>query len=241
MKSNQAAIPVKAKEPSASEQAMLITLYNNGQFGDALPLARDFTKRFPKHVLGWKVLGASLKKLGQTHESLEPMQKAVRLSPKDPEAFNNLGVTLKDLGRIDNAIGCYRQALALKPDYGEAHGNLGAAWRDQGKLTEALACYRKKQQLMPDDQETAHHVASLSGDNTHRAPPQYVEGVFNNYADKFDAHLLGTLQYDVPQRLAEMVIRLSPPSPDKWRVLDLGCGTGLVGQALVAHAQTLSG
>jgi predicted TPR repeat methyltransferase len=233
--------PVRAKEPTPSERAMLVTLYANGQFNDALGVARDFTARFPKHVLGWKVLGATLKKLGHVQESLAPMQKAVVLSPKDHEAFNNLGVTLKDLGRVDNAIGCYKQALALKPDYADALGNLGAALRDQGKLPEALASYRKKLQLTPDDQETAHHVAALSGTQTQRAPEQYVVDVFNNYAETFDEHLQATLHYHVPGELTELLTRHSPPPQDKWRVLDLGCGTGLVGQAIAPFARQLVG
>lgn len=235
------AAPIKAKEPTQPERAMLVTLYSSGQFHDALAVARDFTARFPKHVLGWKVLGATLKKLGHVQESLEPMQKAVVLSPNDYEAFNNLGVTLKDLGRVDNAIGCYRQALALKPDYADAHGNLGAALREQGKLNEALASYRKKLQLMPDDQETAHHVAALSGAQTQRAPERYVVDVFNNYAETFDEHLQGTLLYNVPGELTELITRHSPPPASKWRVLDLGCGTGLAGQAIAPFARQLVG
>jgi predicted TPR repeat methyltransferase len=235
------AASVKAKEPTPSERAMLVELYASGQFTDALAVARDFTARFPKNVLGWKVLGAALKKLGHVQESLAPMQKAVVLSPKDYEAFNNLGVTLKDLGRVDNAIGCYKQALALKPDYADALGNLGAALRDQGKLSEALASYRKKLQLMPDHQETAHHVASLSGEQTRRAPERYVTDLFDHYADTFDAHLQDTLHYHVPGELAALLTRTCPLPADKWRVLDLGCGTGLAGQAMAPFSRQLVG
>ncbi|MGC4061152.1 MAG: tetratricopeptide repeat protein [Aquabacterium sp.] len=235
------AASIKANDPTQLERAMLVSLYTSGQLSEALAVARDFTARFPKHVLGWKVLGATLKTLGHVQASLEPMQKAVMLSPHDHEAFNNLGVTLKDLGRIDHAIGCYRQALALKPDYADALGNLGAALREQGKVDEALDSYRKKLRLTPDDQETAHHVAALSGEQTRRAPEQYVVGVFNNYAGTFDAHLQETLHYHVPAELTALLTRACPPPPDKWRVLDLGCGTGLVGQAIAPFARQLVG
>lgn len=241
MKSSSISNPPKGKEPSADERQVLVTLYGNRQYADAEMLARALTRQHPKHPLAWKVLGASLKKLGRTAEALQPMQKAAVLMPKDHEAFNNLGVIFKDLGKTEQAIGCYRQALALKPDYADAHGNLGAALRDQGKLPEALAAYKRKLALAPDDAETRHHVDALSGTTTDGAPLQYVEGVFDNYAGHFDTHLTQTLRYNIPAQMAELLQQRAPVAPGVQRVLDLGCGTGLVGAALPANRYTCIG
>lgn len=222
----------KSKEPSPQERSMLVTMFNHRQYAEAEAMARAQTRQYPKHPLAWKVLGASLQKLGRVADALPAMQKAAVLMPKDHEAFNNLGVTLKDLGKTEQAIHCYRQALALKPDYADAHGNLGAALREQGKLDEALACYRRKLALAPHDDETRHHVDALSGVTTTGAPSKYIEGVFDNYAAKFDQHLTQALSYNVPQRMAEQIRQHRKPTAPKPRVLDLGCGTGLVGEAL---------
>jgi predicted TPR repeat methyltransferase len=54
--------------------------------------------------------------------------------------------------------------------------------------------------------------------------------IFDNYADRFDAHLLGALQYRVPQHVADLIRRRTPSL--NVDVLDLGCGTGLIGAEL---------
>ncbi len=211
---------------------MLVAMFNQRQYAEAEAFAREQTRQYPKHPLAWKVLGASLQKLGRVADALPAMQKAAVLMPKDHEAFNNLGVTLKDLGKTEQAIHCYRQALALKPDYADAHGNLGAALREQGKLAEALSSYKRKLALAPLDDETRHHVDALSGVTTAGAPSKYIEGVFDNYAAKFDQHLTQSLGYDVPQRMTELLAQHHQAANTRPRVLDLGCGTGLVGTAL---------
>lgn len=175
-------------------------------------LAGALTKKFPKSGIGWKVLGAAKKKQGKVAEALIPFQRAVVLMPQDYESFHNLGVTLQDLGRLDNAINCFRQALALNPSYGDAYGSLESALREQGKIHEAYACYKKN-----------------------------VEIVFDNYAETFDSHLTEKLKYSVPEKLVELLLKNNEASGSKQRILDLGCGTGLVGAAIREHAEYLVG
>lgn len=185
---------------------MLVAMFNQRQYAEAEAFAREQTRQYPKHPLAWKVLGASLQKLGRVADALPAMQKAAVLMPKDHEAFNNLGVTLKDLGKTEQAIHCYRQALA------------------------------------PHDDETRHHVDALSGVTTTGAPSKYIEGVFDNYAAKFDQHLTQALGYNVPQRMAELLVQHhNQPANARPRVLDLGCGTGLVGAALQGMEAELVG
>lgn len=220
------------KAPPDDERAMLVTLYAQGRYADAEAIALDFTRRFPKHVLGWKVLGAVLQQTGRLAESIAPLQKAVAASPRDHEAFNNLGVAHKKLGRLANATGAFEQAVALNPAFAVAWSNLGSAWHDQGQLAKALRCYRQVLALTPDDLNARHHVSALSGQTTERAPAPYVSGVFDHYAPTFDTHLQTHLAYGVPQEIARLLPLHAPAGAPPWAVLDLGCGTGLVGQAL---------
>jgi len=64
--------------------------------------------------------------------------------------------------------------------------------------------------------------------NTERAPIQYIENVFDSYANTFDTHLRQVLKYQAPEKLVALVTQHSTPTAEKWNVLDLGCGTGLV-------------
>jgi predicted TPR repeat methyltransferase len=54
-----------------------------------------------------------------------------------------------------------------------------------------------------------------------------MQELFDKYAPRFDAELVGALKYRVPRRVAEF-IRQRSPSLDV-SILDLGCGTGLLG------------
>ncbi len=64
-----------------------------------------------------------------------------------------------------------------------------------------------------------------------RCPPAFMRGLFDDFSSHYDETMLEKLQYRAHlhvRQLAERVLpRLTPP----WRILDLGCGTGLVGEA----------
>ena len=60
---------LKVAGPSDSEINNLSLLYQSKQFDEAEKLALSLTERFPQHVLGWKILGASLNQTGRALES----------------------------------------------------------------------------------------------------------------------------------------------------------------------------
>ena len=60
--------------PSDAEINNLSLLYQSRKFDEAEKLALSFTERF-QHVLGWKILGATLKQTGRAEESIIPFRK----------------------------------------------------------------------------------------------------------------------------------------------------------------------
>jgi predicted TPR repeat methyltransferase len=220
------------KGPNEFERQTLVGLFAANKLLEAEALAQMLIERFPKHSLAWKVLGAVYKQLGRHDEAFGPMQKAIKLAPLDYQAHNNLGVLLKDVGRLDDAIASYRRAVGINQHFADALRNLGSALHEKGELSEALACYKKKVALTPDDLDAQYHVAALSGSQVERPPESYVRGVFDHYAKTFDSHLVQHLGYEMPIQLADL-IRSQRPAPQRdLQVLDLGCGTGLVGQEI---------
>jgi len=61
-------------------------------------------------------------------------------------------------------------------------------------------------------------------------PSAVVAGLFDGYAARFDHHLVVQLQYKLPRDVAKMISNWHPDR--KGDVLDLGCGTGLLGACL---------
>jgi predicted TPR repeat methyltransferase len=74
-----------------------------------------------------------------------------------------------------------------------------------------------------------------------QAPPRgHVQGLFDDYAGQFDAHLLQVLHYRGHQVLVEELRRAAGARRFE-HALDLGCGTGLAGEPLRALAVRLDG
>ena len=228
---------------SSPPQVLLKSLvghYKDGRYGDAEKLAVSLTQEFPKHQFGWKVLGAVLTQTGRISDSLGVCQNSVQLAPQDAEAHSNLGNTLQNLGRVDEAEASYTQAIALKPDYAEAHSNLGSTLKELGRLGEAEASYKRAIVLKPDLVEAKHMLAALTGVTTAIAPQDYVEGLFDNYAARFESSLVGNLEYKIPKIIAEMIVK-DCKFDSLGSIMDLGCGSGLLGAEVSQFCEYLEG
>ena len=116
----------------------------------AKKLATSITQKFPKHPLGWKMLGVALEQLGELSEAVIANQKAVVLAPEDPELHYNLSNRLREIGRLEDSVAGYRKATVLKPDYVEAHYNLGVTLQELGRLEEAEASYKNAIAIKPE-------------------------------------------------------------------------------------------
>ena len=173
-------------------------------------------------------LGATLQELGRLNEAKESLSQAIMLRPDFAKAHNNLGNTLQKLGRLNESEASLREAISLEPDYAEAHSNLGTTLQKLGKLDDAAESYRQAVQLNPGAGHAAHMLSALTGENTARAPLDYVENLFDQYAAEFDSSLVNQLDYQTPKAIAELIKR-NHESANLGSILDLGCGTGLFG------------
>jgi len=139
----------------------LLKHYQSGRISDAEKLAVSITQEFPKHPVGWKVLGAILAQTRREAESVNAIQKAVALSPQDAGTHYNLGITLKKMGSLDEAKASYTQAIALKPDFAKAHHNLGDTLKELGRLDEAKASYTQAIALDPNYTKAHYNLGNM--------------------------------------------------------------------------------
>ena len=119
--------------------------------------------------------------------------------------------------------------------------NRGLKNEKLGKIALAVKAYHECLVLDPQDfGGVAIRLASIGqGPQPDGAPPAYVATLFDQHADVFDDILVGDLGYCVPLIVPE---RLSALGYDRFeRMLDLGCGTGLTGEAMRARAGTIIG
>lgn len=120
-----------------------------------------------------------------------------------------------------------RQALEIAPGFAAAWFALGEAQEAQGRRAEAAQAYGRAAALRPDDPFGAGaRQARCAGATPDGLAPAYVRALFDDYAGRFDAHLTGALAYRGPA-----LLRAATGERRFAQALDLGCGTGLSGEA----------
>lgn len=110
-----------------------------------------------------------------------------------------------------------------------------------GKVDEAAEAYKQVLKLDPSDHGgAAVRMASMGkADAPTRAPQAYVATLFDQHASVFDKVLVDDLAYDVPKLAADMLSEQGISNAS--RILDLGCGTGLMGMQLASDQSNIIG
>ena len=217
-----------------------IKAHREGRLVEAEKLYLEILRIQPANLVANNNLGVLLYTLDRLNEAEASYKKAIELKPDYVAAHKNLGVTLQDLGRLNEAEASYKKAIELKPDYVEAYYNLGTVLRMLGRLNEAITSYKKAIELKPDYVEAKHLLAALTGQTTNAPPRKYIEDLFDNYAINFEDSLLNKLEYNIPKKITEIIVEKNSNSM-LGSILDLGCGTGLIGEKINKYCSNLEG
>ena len=148
-------------------------------------------------------------------------------------------------GDVTAAIDLLQQVVELVPLWAPAHFHLGEAIMAQTPLDNVAATAAFTRYLHLDASDTMGAIIKLNLLGTALTPPTlppaYVETLFDQYAPHFEAALLEGLQYSTPRQLDKLIRQLWPATAAAPRVLDVGCGTGLMGDMLHGWAARLDG
>jgi predicted TPR repeat methyltransferase len=148
---------------------------------------------------------------------------------------------LLDSGDAVAAADLMRDALALAPGWGAGWFRLGEMLETAGRGPEAEEAWRETLRIDPQDRMGAALKLGLTASTAGVvAPPAaFVETLFDQYAAEFDAALVERLGYRVPELLQEAL--LAAGCANFAHAVDLGCGTGLMGERLRGMASFLAG
>jgi len=181
-------------------------------------------------------LGFVLKSQGKLEEAAACYARAIALKPDYADAHNNLGNVFKELGRRDDALASLERAVRLKPDKANTHYNLGMLWRDAVEQEKAVHHLRRSLECDPDDPHgirmvLAHLDQAATPDRASEAQLQKIYKVRAGFWDSEDyfGHAL------VAEAFKDHLTRANPD------ILDIGCGTGLVGAQVRPLARRLDG
>lgn len=161
------------------------------------------------------------------------------------------GRAAADEGDWRAAAEMFEQALERAPDWPPALFALGEAREKLGDAEGAAKTFRAALAADPSDALGASaRLAFLEGTRLKALPSAYVARLFDGYAARFDTHLMDKLAYRGPAlimaALDEVLAYRGLGSPRRDQppfafALDIGCGTGLMGEAIRARVQRLSG
>jgi predicted TPR repeat methyltransferase len=184
-------------------------------------------------------LGATRLKLGKCQDAADLLYEALSQEPDNVEALGHLATALAELGHTGQALERADHVLRLNPQLAPVWSLRGTLLRDMGRLPEARQSFEKAIACGGDTQLNRYYLASVSGQAAPpTAPAEYVQALFDGYADGFEEHLVEVLNYRAPEIL---VAELSRTGREFARALDLGCGTGLCGLKLWPLVGSLDG
>ena len=173
-------------------------------------------------------------------ESFAAYDKALEFKPELANAWLGRGNVFFNLERYDEAFASYDKALSLKPELAEAWHGRGRSQMSRGKLDEGRKDCEHALALGANKDAVTFDLARFGIIKTPSVLPRsFVIDLFDNYADRYDEHLVQQLKYDAPTKLFNLLRQYT--KVNSVDILDLGCGTGLMGVQLRSIAKSLVG
>lgn len=228
-------ISLKINNTDEAVKAFAQALQINGKCASALinlaaltadeSLYRKALDLEPNNAVVHAGLAAILYKQKRTLEALEEYRNAVILNPDMPEVSNNLALILKDTGDYERAADLLLNAIKQAPQQTDFSINLAETLTlfYAQNPQEACKIAEQWQKFAPDNAFANHLVAAFNGKNATDSQ-FYSEALFDAFAENYE-QTMQNINYSAIAKLQEL--GFAPIG----KVLDLGCGTGLVGQA----------
>jgi predicted TPR repeat methyltransferase len=148
-------------------------------------------------------------------------------------------------GDLAAAADLLLQATELAPNFASAWFTVGELREQLGQRDEAIAAFRRACAADPDDRHGASlRLMRLGAEQVASMPHAYVQVLFDQYAPRFEAALVGDLRYRGPALLfrAVLAVRASARKPSLFKhAIDLGCGTGLAAAAFAEEVDRFIG
>ena len=173
---------------------------------------------------------AVAQRLSQFAQALQWLRQAQEIMPTDATLGHQIARTLADSGDPIGAVAVFTELLRNKPNnpvllVDRLRVHLKARQNAQAILDgEALLA------IEPDNAVYSFYLDIARGLTPATQPAALVVELFDGFASRYDLYWAGQLHYKLPRDVAQMINEWHPDR--QGDVLDLGCGTGLLGACL---------
>jgi predicted TPR repeat methyltransferase len=194
----------------------------------------------PQHNDAHHELANTYIRIRKFDDAIRHYHRQIEIEPMG-ETYFNLAVCYMYQEKTSDAKHFFEQTIKQDPNHTASYLNLGSLFLKNNQLKKAITAYQKALSLKPNDPEIKHILSAIQKQKpSAKAPQQFINALFNQYANYYDQHLIQHLQYQVHQLLYDFLDQEQWPEKS-MSILDLGCGTGLCGNLFTGYANTLIG
>lgn len=217
-----------------------IVLLKQGVAAVAIDALSKATAIDPSKYFFWTNLGSAFE-LSQDWDRAEQCYKtATNIDPNCPDAFYLLSALCLKQERFQDARHFNYRGIVVAPEGSLSKIVLAQAYYELGREEEAIALMENWLVVEPDNPVASHLLAAYRRQHVpDQCSNQYIEQTFDAFASNFE-NVLGRLKYCGPQLVGDYLATLDLLAYS-LSVLDLGCGTGLMGEVLTPYAYKLVG
>ncbi len=214
--------------PGLLELALLLARQN--EFPEALELAEKVAALEPSNTLVLAGVIDIAHRAGHIEMAVRHLQRGLTLVPGDLTLRRMLARDLASIGRHDESLAAWAALIEDNPaDLLSRMGRVQTLVEigrpaDAAPDTEALIA------ASPDDAAFAYYDAIAHGRTPKHQPVELHRPLFDSMAAVYDQHMVRGLKYQLPKKIADGILQQYPTK--HFNLLDLGCGTGLLGVCL---------
>ena len=217
-----------------------ITYYKQGYAYPAIAAFMQAVALESGQYFYWTNLGCAFELNREWIRAEQSYQAAIALNADCADAYYLLSALCLKQQRFKEARHYNYNGIISEPEDKKSRIIRAQAYYELGRHNEALAILENWLSTEPDHPVAAHLLdAYLGKQQAPHCSRQYIERTFEEFANSFDS-ILTRLEYSGPDLVKTHLATLKK-ADGRLSILDLGCGTGLIGEVLNPYAKKLTG
>lgn len=214
--------------PGLLELALLLARQN--QFKEAVETAEKVALIEPKNLQVLAGVVDIAHRAGHSEMAIRHLRRGLELVPGDVMLRRLLAADLSGLGQHEESLALWSALVAENPQDSKSLIGRVQACIAAGKPADAEQDTAALLNLAPDDAVYQYYAQLARGKTPVQQPAELTRPMFDNMAELYDLHMVRGLKYQLPKQVGDQILARHPEK--KINVLDLGCGTGLLGVCL---------